>query len=66
MKYEEIKNSSKDELIRKNGDLRAELFGLHVKNKTAQLENKSRIRLVRRDIARVQTRLTKLSDGKQS
>ena len=52
---DELKNKSVDEL---NGDLVAakkELFNLKFQNATNQLENTSRIKEVRRNIARIQT-----------
>ena len=52
---EELKGKSVDEL---NGDLVAakkELFNLKFQNATNQLENTSRIKEVRRNIARIQT-----------
>ncbi|OVE80693.1 50S ribosomal protein L29 [bacterium K02(2017)] len=66
MKYNELKNSSLDELLRKDEESRAELFQLKVKHKTSQLDKKNKIRETRRDIARVQTRLTALRSENKS
>ena len=55
---EELKNKSVEEL---NADLDAakkELFNLRFQNATNQLENTSRIKEVRRNIARIQGAIT--------
>ena len=56
---EELKNKSVEEL---NADLDAakkELFNLRFQNATNQLDNTSRIKEVRRNIARIQTAMSK-------
>ena len=65
MKYDEIKNNSLAELLKKSADLRDELFHLGLKSKTAQLEDKSKMSQTRRDIARVQTKITEIKNGNQ-
>ena len=55
MKAEEMKDLSIDELVAKSDDLRGELFNAKVKRATGQLENTAKLRLLRRDIARVET-----------
>ncbi len=52
---EKLRDLSVDELREKDVDLRKELFNLRFQHATHQLENTSRLRLVRRDIARVNT-----------
>lgn len=59
MKAEEMKDLSIDELVAKSDDLRGELFNAQVKRATGQLENTAKLRLLRRDIARVETVLRK-------
>ncbi|WP_407932050.1 50S ribosomal protein L29 [Dissulfurimicrobium hydrothermale] len=49
-----------EELIKKESDLRHELFNLRFQHGTHQLENIMRIRSVRRDIARIQTIINEL------
>lgn len=61
MKYDELKGKSPAELGKLDRELREELFHLKLKNTTAQLEKKNQVRFVRRDIARVQTKLAELS-----
>ncbi|NDA68143.1 MAG: 50S ribosomal protein L29, partial [Verrucomicrobia bacterium] len=48
------------ELAAKSRDLRQELFNLRLQKATAQLEKPSRLRVLRKDIARVETRITQL------
>ena len=55
MKAKELRDLSLEELMAKEKDLRHELFNLRFQHATHQLENVMRIRLVRRDIARVKT-----------
>ena len=52
---EEIKTKSDDELNVDLVDAKKELFNLKFQNATNQLENTSRIKEVRRNIARIQT-----------
>ena len=55
MKPSEIRDLSLDELVAKSEELRGELFNSKVKKATGQLENTAQLRLLRRDIARVET-----------
>jgi large subunit ribosomal protein L29 len=60
MKFSEIKDSTVAELAAKSRDLRQEMFNLRLQQASAQLEKPARLRELRRDIARVETRLTQL------
>lgn len=60
MKYAEIKEKTPVELAALGRDLRQELFMLRLQKASSQLEKTSRLRSLRRDIARVETRLTEL------
>ena len=60
MKFSEIKDSTTAELAAKGRDLRQELFNLHLQKASAQLEKPARLRTLRRDIARVETRISEL------
>ena len=60
MKAAEIKDKTKVELNAQSRDLRLELFNLKLQRATSQLEKPIRLRNLRRDIARVETRLTQL------
>lgn len=55
MKFKDIENKSINELNEMLNDLRAESFTLGWKNKTQQQDQTHKIKLVRRDIARVLT-----------
>ena len=55
MQANELKNKSLDELQDELLGLKKEQFNLRFQKATGQLENPSRVRQVRRDIARVQT-----------
>jgi len=55
MKAEEIRTKTLDELEGQLGELKKEQFNLRFQKATGQLENVSRVRQVRRDIARVKT-----------
>ena len=58
MKFKEIKELSTDELLTKKRDLRQESLHLRLQQQSGQLEQPSRLRLLRRDVARVETELT--------
>ena len=58
MKFKELKEMSTDELLTKKRDLRQETLHLRLQQQSGQLEQPSRLRLLRRDVARVQTLLT--------
>lgn len=57
MKFKDIETKTVEELNELLNDLRAESFALGWKNKTQQQDQTHKIRLVRRDIARVLTAL---------
>lgn len=60
MKSSEIQDLTAAELAAKSRDLRQELFNLHLQKASAQLEKPARLRTLRRDIARVETRISQL------
>jgi large subunit ribosomal protein L29 len=55
MKARELREKSIEELRNTESDLREQLFKLRFQKATGQIENPVKIRLVRKDIARVQT-----------
>jgi large subunit ribosomal protein L29 len=57
VKAGELADLSTEELIAKSKDLRHEHFNAQVKRSTGQLENTAKLKLLRRDIARVETLL---------
>ena len=60
MKYSELKDSTVPELTAKGRDLRQEIFTLRLQQAGSQLEKPARLRTLRRDIARIETRITQL------
>jgi large subunit ribosomal protein L29 len=60
MKITELKDLSVAELTAKGRDLRQEIFNLRLQQASSQLEKPSRIRTLRRDIARIETKLSTL------
>jgi large subunit ribosomal protein L29 len=60
MKMSEIKDLTLVELSAKGRDLRQEIFNLRLQQASAQLEKPARLRTLRRDIARVETRISQL------
>ena len=57
MKAKEIRELTDAEAQAKLRDLRQEMFNLRLQQQTARLERPSRIREVRRDVARLETEL---------
>ena len=55
MKASELRERSDEELIKQLSDLEGELFNLRFQQATGQLENPIRLRILRRDVARVKT-----------
>lgn len=60
MKKLEMKDLTVVELRAKNRELRQEMFNLRLQQASSQLEKPSRLRLLRRDIARIETQLSAL------
>ncbi|MCI6737612.1 MAG: 50S ribosomal protein L29 [Intestinibacter sp.] len=55
MKAKELRDLNSEELIVKLNDFKSELFSLRFQLATGQLENTARIKMVKKDIARVKT-----------
>ena len=55
MKAKELRDLKSEELIVKLNDFKSELFSLRFRLATGQLENTARIKMVKKDIARVKT-----------
>ena len=55
MKAGELRKLTKDELAKKEKELRDELGNLSFKHRIRPLENPARIRLLKKDIARIET-----------
>jgi large subunit ribosomal protein L29 len=58
MKAKEIREMTAEELDRAAEESRREIFNLRLQAQTGQLENPARIRLLRKDVARIETEKT--------
>ena len=67
MKFNEIKKKTKDELIDLLKDLKKESYNLRFQQKNGQLEKTGRIDHVKKDIARIKTKINEeLLGGKDA
>lgn len=66
MKFKEIAEMSVEELQTKKRDLRQETLHLRLQQQSGQLEQPSRLRLLRREVARIETAITPKSAAKSS
>ena len=66
MKASELRETTVDELRKKEQDLRKELFNLRFQQATGEIENPMRIRAIRKSIARILTVITDKSKQKAS
>jgi len=57
-----IKDATLVELSALSRDLRSEMFALRLQQASAQLEKPARLRVLRKDIARVETRISALGN----
>lgn len=66
MNVKEIREKSNEELLKNIDSLKEELFNLRFQQATGQLENPSRMREIKKTIARIKTIITErtLSDAK--
>lgn len=60
MKMSELMEKTAVELAALERDMRQEMFNLRLQQASSQLEKPARLHLLRRDVARVQTRLAAL------
>ncbi len=60
MKASQMRDMSRDDLVVEEAALREQLFKLRFQAATGQLESASRVRGVRKDIARIQTILREM------
>ena len=58
MKIKEIRDLNREELKIRKRELKEEIFHLRLQQQSGQLEKPSQIRVLRREIARVETVLT--------
>jgi len=57
MKIESLREMTREELINKMSELSDEQFNLHMRESLKKLDNPLRLRLIRREIARIMTLL---------
>jgi len=62
MKATEIREFSQEELVQKEMELKDQLFKLKFQHTLGQLENSVKMKNVRRDIARIKTIVTEMSE----
>lgn len=55
MKAAKIREMSPEELVKRELELKEEIYNLRFQNHTGQLENPIRLRLARRELARIKT-----------
>jgi large subunit ribosomal protein L29 len=58
MKVKELRSLSVEDLLKKDAELREDLFKLRFKHGIRRLENPAKLGALRKDIARIQTVLT--------
>ena len=58
MKANNIRELTNEELQHQFDETRREMFNLRIQKSTGQLENPARLRMLRRDVARMETILT--------
>lgn len=63
MKNSEIRNLTTEEINKKIDETKEELFNLRMKQSTGTLENPSRIKELRKLVARLKTILTEKTQG---
>ena len=64
MKIKELRELSIDELAAKRSEMRHEMLNLRIQQQSGQLENPSRIKSLRRDVARIETILSERTQTK--
>ncbi len=64
MKAADVRLKTPDELTDQLSDLKKEQFNLRFQRASGQLENTARVRVVRRDIARIKTILAQKAAAK--
>ena len=66
MKYSELKDITVQELTAKSRDLRQEIFNLRLQQASSQLEKPARLNTIRRDIARIETKVSELRNKEKT
>ncbi len=65
MKASKLRDMSREDLILEESELRQQLFKLRFQTATGQIENASKVKDVRKDIARIMTIMKEMEMAKQ-
>ena len=63
MKFEMLKNMTLSELYQKIADLKKEAFNIRVLAASSQATNPNQLKMLRRDVARIKTRIQQLKNS---
>ena len=55
MKGKDLKELTKEELLKRKKDTKEELFNLRFQHSTGQLENTARLKTLKKDVAKIET-----------
>jgi large subunit ribosomal protein L29 len=55
MKGKDLKELTKEELLKRKKDIKEELFNLRFQHSTGQLENTARLKTLKKDVAKIET-----------
>lgn len=55
MKGKDLKELTKEELLKKKKDIKEELFNLRFQHSSGQLENTARLKVLKKDVAKIET-----------
>ncbi len=65
MKAKELRELTPEEIAKRQKDLKEEVFNLRFRHSTGQLENTSRMKVVKKDLARITMVLHEKASGRQ-
>jgi len=65
MKAKELRELTPEEIAKKHKDLKEEVFNLRFQHSTGQLDNTSRMKIIKKDLARVTMVLREKASGRQ-
>ena len=64
MKAKELRELTPEEIMKRQKDLREEVFNLRFRHSTGQLDNTSRMKMLRKDLARIEMVLHEKTSGR--
>ncbi len=65
MKAKELRELTAEEILKRKKDLKEEVFNLRFQHSTGQLDNTSRMKLIKKDIARIELVLHEKASNRQ-